>query len=163
MRSSELSESILSCAVVSCAILLSACAASTEPFTLDFPSREAFVRSTSAEVFVVALAPDDLDACPRLLADAERGGVTMAGTTGSVPVCDFRDGVVDYPDVAQGAMAYVGVARDDAGEVLLSGCVVRNVYVDDVPLNIILTPTNEYRTGDPSSCTVDQKCGGGCP
>ena len=146
------------------AVICVGCAAPTEPLTLDFPSRDAFVRSTSAEVFVVPTA--DLDACPELLAEAESGGLTMESSTGSQSVCDFRAGIVEYPEVPEGANAYVAIVRDDAGEVLLSGCVVRNVYLDDPTTTVLLTPTDKYRmdfgSAPMETCTVEQRCGGGC-
>lgn len=146
-------------------VLLAACAVPTELMTLDFPSRDTFVRSENAEVYVVPLAADDLNACPRLLAEAEVSGID-AMSTGSASVCDFQEGAVSYPDTPEGAVAYVAVARSVAGEVLLSGCVIRNVYVDDPEVRVVLAPTEVYRSDfsslPPETCTAAQKCNGGC-
>lgn len=146
-------------------LALGACAAPTELITLDFPSRDTFVRSENAEVYVIPLAADDLNACPRLLADAEVSGLD-AMTTGSASVCDFQDGAVSYPDTPEGAVAYVAVARSVSGQVLLSGCTIRNVYVDDLELRVVLVPTESYRdayrNAPPETCTAAAKCSGGC-
>ncbi len=154
-------------ALFALAVCYAGCAAPTEPFTLDFPSRDAFVRSVSAEVMLIPLAPTDLDACTRLVVDGELGGLADAETTGSAPVCAFRGGEVTYPSAPEGAVAYVALARDDGGRVLFSGCTVRNVYVDSAPLEIVLTPTEHYREefrGAPAeTCRVEEKCGAGCP
>ena len=146
-------------------VFLTACAAPTESMTLDFPSRDTFVRSENAEVYVIPLAPDDLDACPRLLAEAEVSGLD-AMSTGATSVCDFQAGAVSYPDVPEGAVAYVAVARSVAGQVLLSGCTIRNVYLDEPELRMVLVPTATYRSefegAPPETCTAAAKCGGGC-
>lgn len=151
--------------VLSALLVLSACAVPTESMTLDFPSRDTFVRSENAEVYVIPLESDDLDACPRLLAEAEVSGLD-AMSTGSIGVCDFQDGGVSYPDAPEGAVAYVAVARSVTGGVLLSACTVRNVYLDDTELRLVLTPTDAYRSAfadaPPETCTETAKCGGGC-
>ncbi|MFT5355806.1 MAG: hypothetical protein ACI9KE_003025 [Polyangiales bacterium] len=146
-------------------LVVAGCAAPTESMTLDFPSRDTFVRSENAEVYVIPVAPDDLNACPRLLADAEVSALD-AMSTGSFSVCDFQEGAVSYSDAPEGAVAYVAVARSATGQVLLSGCVVRNVYVDDPELVLVLVPTSiyrsEFRDAPPETCTAAAKCGGGC-
>ncbi|MFK7999000.1 MAG: hypothetical protein AB8H86_05360 [Polyangiales bacterium] len=151
--------------VFSLLLVVSACAVPTESMTLDFPSRDTFVRSENAEVYVIPVADDDLNACPRLLAEVQVSGLD-AMTTGSVSVCDFQEGAVSYPDAPEGAVAYVAVARSVTGQVLLSGCTIRNVYLDDADLQIVLVPTEGYHEAfedmPPNTCTAAAKCGGGC-
>ncbi|MEM6956469.1 MAG: hypothetical protein AAF411_10105 [Myxococcota bacterium] len=131
-----------------CALCLllaaSACGSVTEPFLLEFPSRRAFDDVETAEVF--ALPVENGDVCPDiLLQEAEFGEVRGAQRTGNVPVTDFERGMVRLPDVPEGAIAYAAVALAGS-QVLLTGCIVRNVYRDSTPLVISLVPTEEYRT-----------------
>ena len=145
---------------------LAAGCSATEPFELNFPSQDTFIRSETAEVFVVPVG-DDLDACPRLLRDAALGALDPTAQTGQQTVCEFRANRVSLPDVAEGASAYVAIVQDSGGMTLLTGCAVRNVYVDDAPLVITLTPTDAYRDRfpvetPPETCTVETKCQLGC-
>ncbi|MBX3249563.1 MAG: hypothetical protein KF901_20465 [Myxococcales bacterium] len=150
-----------------CALLLVAGCGETVPLALAFPSSEAFVRSANARVYVVDVG-DDLGVCPTLLMRAELG--TLVGDVAQTdlrPVCDFRAGAVQLPDVPQGVHAYVAIATNEAGQVLLSGCRIADPYVDDGPLEITLSTTERYRSTFPAGsaspmCSVEDKCVRSC-
>ena len=148
-------------ATVLLALLLFSCGGDTEAFVLDFPSQESFVRSSSAEVFVVPT--DDFDACAGLVATViASDGLAGERSTGEQNVCAFRNGGVSVVDAPEGANAFVAVTRDASGQALLAGCTMRNVYLDDVELHIVLAPTEGYRSTSPSTCTVETKCNNSC-
>lgn len=139
----------------------------TVPLALAFPSSESFVRSVNARVFVLDVG-DDLGICPTLLMRAELG--TLSGDvaqTNLQSVCDFREGAVQIPDVPEGEHAYVAVATNEAGQVLLAGCRIADPYVDGGPLEITLSTTERYRTAFPAgtappTCSVEDKCVRSC-
>lgn len=145
------------------------CGGETETLELSFPSVEAFVASDSARVFVV---PTDATAgvCERLLSAANRGTIADAEIdTGRIPVCDFRAGGVELPTIDEGLRAYVALATDAGGAVLLSGCALRDVHADSSEVRIVLTTTETYRMRilaagyTPVGCSVQARCSGTCP
>lgn len=145
---------------------LAGCAA-TEPFELNFPSQDTFIRSETAEVFSIPIADGNRDVCPGLLRDVDLGALVAPSTTGQQTVCEFRAGRVSVGDVPEGPVAYVSVVSGSSGSILLTGCTVRDVYTDPEPLTITLTPTSTYRDLYPAdtaaeTCTVETKCQLGC-
>jgi len=141
--------------------------ADTVSLELNFPSEDTFVRTETAQVFAFAVG-DDFDACPMLLDQAELGSIEGASfATGLRNVCEFRAGAVTLTDIPSDVYAYVAVASDAAGSVLLTGCTISDPYIDAPPLEIVMSPTLNYRRdfgagSDPPTCSVDEKCGVGC-
>ena len=139
-----------------------------ETFELSFPSPDAFAAAATVRVFAVPTM-EGLEDCPGLLSQAEVGGLTSATSdTGSFPVCDYRSGGVSLPDVENGLFAYVAVAEDAGGQPLLTGCTIRDVYLDETHVRIVLTPTAVYRARvrqgtTPTGCSVEDRCAGRCP
>ena len=149
-------------------LLIASCGSDTVALELEFPSPDTFVRSETVRVFVVPLGEGQEGTCPELLMQAELGPLeTAVDDTGEVNICDFQAGASTVSEVGEGLRAYVAVAYSDAGQAYLTGCTVSDVYIDEPPLTVIMTPTaeylGEYRAGDPSeTCTPEMKCRGGC-
>ena len=151
-------------------LALCSCADETESFELSFPSVEAFVASETARVFAVPLN-DARGACRDLLFSVESVGPLgddASTDTGPIPVCEFRGGGVELPSVESGLVAYVATTTDTDGNVLLSGCTLRDVYTDADGVVITLSPTDAYREriGQagyvPVGCSVEARCSGAC-
>ncbi|MCA9616651.1 MAG: hypothetical protein H6721_25060 [Sandaracinus sp.] len=153
--------------LISVLLSLVACGSDTVELQLAFPSSDAFVRSSNAQLFVVDVA-EDLGACPDLLMEAELG--TLEGDVHEsdvISVCDVSVGRLRVPDVSEGVHAFVATAISESGQVLLAGCAIADPYVDSGALTIVMYPTERYRTTFPAGtpaeeCSVEQKCQLGC-
>lgn len=148
---------------------LVACGGETIDVELNFPSQEAFVRMETARIFVLGLDEGGADSCPDLLAQAELGVLQGAADidSGQNNVCEYDAARITLPDVPEGTKAYVAIALDEGGDILLSGCTIYNVYAEPAPLRIVLAPTADYRRQFPAgtpppTCTKDEKCQLGC-
>ena len=157
-------------AIVLATLALASCGSETETFELSFPSVEAFSASETIRVYGVAVDEGEAGTCRDLLAQAEGVGsiADASEDTGPIPVCEFRGGGVELPSVGEGLYAYVAVAEDTMGDVLLSGCTLRDVYGDASEVTIVLAPTDAYRerveAGEmPTGCSVEDRCSGACP
>lgn len=151
-------------------LALTSCGSETETFELSFPSVEAFSASETVRVYAVAVDEEDIGTCRDLLSQVEDvGPLTDAGVdTGRIPVCEFRNGGVELPSLGDGLRAFVAVAEDTMGRVLLSGCTLRDVRADASEVTIVLAPTDVYRAkveADevPTGCSVEDRCSGACP
>lgn len=150
-----------------CLAFLAGCGGETVSLELAFPSQDAFVRSANARLFVVEVG-DDLGACPDLVMQSELGNLRGdVFESEALSVCDASVGRLTIPDVNEGIYAFVAVATNDAGQVLLAGCTIADPYVDSGALQVVLAPTERYRTtypvGTPTeTCSADDKCLRGC-
>lgn len=148
-------------------LTLVGCGGETVSVELAFPSSDSFVRSANARLFVVDVG-EDLGACPDLVMQSELGNLTGdVFQSEAVSVCDASVGRLTVPDVDEGLYAFVAAATNEAGQVLLTGCTIADAYVDDAPLQIVLAPTERYRTTypvgtAPETCSADDKCLRGC-
>ena len=155
-------------ALLGSSLLLTSCG-ETEVFELAFPSVEAFVASETARVYVVPVEEGAVAVCPDLLTFAGSGPPEGAVDTGPVPVCDLRDGGVELPSLDDGLRAYVAIAENTAGTILLQGCTLSDVHADADPVRIALAPTDAYirllEADDyvPVGCSVAARCSGACP
>lgn len=152
------------------ALALAGCGSDSETFELAFPSVEAFSASETARVYALPIDEEATGVCRDLLAQVEDvGPLTDAPLdTGRVPVCEFRAGGVELPSIGDGLRAYVAVAEDTMGAVLLSGCTLRDVATDTSEVTIVLAPTEVYRErveagAMPTGCSVEDRCSGACP
>lgn len=150
-------------ACVGCLLLAMGCGPDVVPLQLSFPSELSFVLSSSAQVVAVEA---DADACPELLRQALVGTPPQsAWETGPLSVCSFWAGEVELVDLPEGPMAYVAIARNDAGRPLLAGCRVVDAH-EEPEVQVTLAPTDDLRAliaaGMTSECTVDTKCYVGC-
>jgi len=158
------------CTLLALAALAMSCGAETETFELSFPSVEAFSASETVRVYAISVDGDSVGVCRDLLSQVEAVGSLpdAAVDTGPIPVCEFRTGGVKLPSVGEGLRAYVAVAEDTLGDVLLSGCTLRDVYTDTTEVTIVLAPTDTYRERVeagvmPTGCSVEDRCSGTCP
>ncbi len=145
------------------------CGGETIDVELNFPSQEAFVRMETARIFVLNLEDGGENSCPDLLAQAELGVLQSAANidSGQANVCEFDAARITLPDIPEGTKAFVAIALDEGGDILLSGCTIYNVYAEPAPLQIVLAPTADYRRqfpagSAPPDCTKDEKCQLGC-
>ena len=145
------------------------CGGETVEIELNFPSQEAFVRMETARIFVLGLGEGGEDSCPDLLSQAELGVLQSAADidSGQANVCEYDAARITLPDVPEGTKAYVAIALDEGGDILLSGCTIYNVYAEPAPVRIVLAPTADYRREFPAGtpppdCTKDEKCQLGC-
>lgn len=151
------------------ALAMVGCGSETVDVELNFPSQEAFVRMETARIFVLGLEDGGEDSCPDLLSQAELGVLQSAADidSGQNNVCEFDAARITLPDVPEGTKAFVAIALDEGGDILLSGCTIYNVYAEPAPLRIVLAPTADYRSQFPAGtpppdCTKDEKCQLGC-
>ena len=152
------------------ATLAMSCGAETETFELAFPSAEAFSASETVRVYSVPIDAGAVGVCRDLLSQVEAVGSLMDASidTGPIPVCEFRAGGVKLPSVGEGLRAYVAIAEDIGGGVLLSGCTLSDVHTDVTEVRIVLAPTDVYRERVasgvmPTGCSVEDRCSGACP
>lgn len=150
-------------------LTLLGCGGETVDIELNFPSQEAFVRMETARIFVLRLEDGGEDSCPDLLSQAELGVLQSAADidSGQNNVCEYDAARITLPDVPEGTKAYVAIALDEGGDILLSGCRIYDVYAEPNPLQIVLAPTADYRRRFPAGtappdCTKDEKCQLGC-
>ncbi|MEM9070402.1 MAG: hypothetical protein AAGE52_17995 [Myxococcota bacterium] len=153
---------------IACLALVLIGCGDTVPVVLNFPSFDTFVRSETARILVVD-TDGDAGVCPDLLSQAELGVLDSVAVrdTGPQSVCEFQAGRVSLNGAPEGVRAYVAVAEDSSGVALLTGCTISDVHVDAAPLEIVMAPTDEYRTqfgaGSPEAmCTPEAKCQRGC-
>lgn len=145
-------------ALVPLALVLSGCA-STIPVQFRFPSEEAALLASNADIAMVPVAADDLGVCPSLL-----GRTTFEGTViDSVPICDLRS--YHLPDPG-GVVAIVVQVQDDRSTEILQGCTVVDVYPGRPPIAVDLYPTDAYaatlmRSPPPPGATLSTRCAGG--
>lgn len=156
--------------VVLLSILAAASLLSCKPdpveIRLRFPSIESFLQSESARLVVVKVAANDLGACPRLIEAAINNSLTgVLHDSGTRTVCSFRDSGETFEDVAEGPIAIVGVAIDEAQTPILAGCHIAEVYESAPTIEVQLGVTDRYRTEgvDMLSCeNEEEKCQRGC-
>lgn len=137
---------------------------------LGFPSQETFVRSEVGRVIAIELDSDRHRECPALTMEAALGTLDEppAAETGELPVCDFREGSATLDALEPGTQAFIAVIRSAAGQPLLTGCTVRDPFVQSDVLHLALTPTEDYRmlfppgSAPPDCDTADEKCTGAC-
>jgi len=138
------------------------------PIELEFPSTETFLYSDLGQLMVFGLTQETLGDCPRLVDEVLAGSASDPPIldTGERSICGFCNGGVSYDDVAEGARAFVMVARDDANTPLLTGCTVGEVYNDAPTIVINLFVTDEYAgvaaAGAPLFTDPSVKCRGEC-
>lgn len=148
-------------------VLSAGCAPAPVDVQVGFPSLETFLHADFGRLVVVELDAESLDACPGLLDRAGAGDFGDADLdSGWQPICNFRNGGVQFPHVPPGPHAYVAVARNDANTILLSGCRVAEAYEGAPPVTLELYPTGDYAdatAGQALTCSsADQKCERGC-
>lgn len=139
------------------------CGADVVPLELSFPSELAFVLTSSAQVVVVDA---DQDSCPELLSQALVGtSPPSTWESGPLSVCSLWAGEVELEELPAGPMAYVVIARSDAGRPLLAGCRVVDAHSEPA-VRVTLAPTDDLRAmiaaGAGSECSADSKCFGDC-
>lgn len=147
---------------------MTACAPTPVEVDLTFPSRDTFLYADFGRLLIyeVDLEASD-DGCPARLEELSTGGLgTPIYDSDWAPICDFRSGVIQFGAIPPGPHAYAALARDNANNLLLTGCTVAEAYegAPSVPVRLFPTPAYEEMTrGRTLSCTnEDDKCTGGC-
>ena len=148
--------------------LAAGCAPTPVEVDLAFPSRDTFLYSDFGRLLVyeVDLEQPAQD-CPGLieaLSDGEVGDPVL--DTDWSEICGFRDPGVRFDSIPPGPHAYVVLARDEANNLLLTGCRVAEAYEGAPTVRVRMFPTNDYdgaTDGRALSCTnEDEKCRSGC-
>src|SRR5690606_22391917 len=148
--------------------LATACAPTPVEVNLTFPSRDTFLYADFGRLLIYEVELEaSADGCPALLERLSTGGIgTPVYDSDWAPICDFRSGAIQFGDIPPGPHAYAALARDNANNLLLTGCTVAEAYegAPRVPVRLFPTTTYEEMTrGRTLSCTTeDDKCAGGC-
>lgn len=156
------------CAGVLGLVLGAGCAPNPVDVELVFPREQNFLFTDFARLLVYEVDPvTGLGDCPALLERINAGNFgEPALDSGSVAICNFRDGSVSFGDVPPGPHAYVVLAQDDTNAVLLTGCTLAEAYEDAPAVSVPLYPTLGYEeatAGRTLTCgNAEQKCSGGC-
>jgi hypothetical protein len=145
------------------------CKTETVAIDMNYPSQEAFLRSSFARLRVFRVQEDDTGACLRIRDDLKLGNMpdeTLVYDSEKLGVCDFRNQQVAFKDIPSGALAYSGLVLNEGDVPLMTGCVVRNVSnTSEVLLSLQFTDnyTRMFQDAPPPACTtVEQKCMGQC-
>lgn len=155
--------------VLVASFLAAACGGQEVLVELQFPSRQPFYFTETVRVLTIDIFPHESGLCPSLRELAERNAIdadSISSDSTALPVCAFADAAV--PDVSAGTKAYVAVALDETGRVLLSGCEIRDWDAAEEPLVIELFTTEVYRrehppgSAGPACASIEEKCNGDC-
>lgn len=158
---------LLSVAIVISTLSLAGCREEDVAVQLRFPNETTFLFSETIRLVVTEVDGEDRNACADVLNNLQTGAVEGAYfASGPLDACAFQSGEVVVDSIPDGTQAYAVVALErDSATVLLSGCAVKDVRVQERVVPIDLRTSSHYDNTYPAlppGCTLEQRCQESC-